>query len=155
MSALPEAFAVHRTRERVRLRVPERRGDSGFFDAVQRAIASAPGVRDVRVDARTGSVLVRHGGDLERLAEHVVRTGLVAWRWQASGDVLDELHEHLRAADASLHARTQGRWSLDAIAFYALLGAGIYQISQGVVLPAGVALLTKALSMAERRADED
>lgn len=155
MSALPEAFSVHRTGTRVRLRVPERRGDEAFFASVERAFSGAPGVRAVRVDPRTASVLVRHEGDLERLAEHAARARLFAWRPEPSGDVLVELREHLRAADASLHARTAGRWSLDALAFYALLGAGAYQIAQGVVLPAGLALLTKALAIVERRDDDE
>lgn len=151
MSHLPEAISVHRTRTRVRLRVPERRGDEAFFASIERAIAAAPGVSGVRVDARTASVLVCHDGDLERLAEHAARARLFAWEPERDRDVLVEMREHLRAADVSLHARTGGRWSLDAIAFYALLGAGAYQISRGEVLPAGVALLTMALSMTERR----
>ncbi|AKF10223.1 hypothetical protein DB32_007372 [Sandaracinus amylolyticus] len=152
---MPDAFAVHRTRRRARLRVPERRGDAAFFERLADALRAAPGVIEVRADPRTAGVLVRHDGELDVIAAHATRSGLVTWREQGDRDVLAELRERMRATDAELHARTQGRWSLDSIAFFALLGAGLFQVASGSILPAGVSMLTKAFSMVEHREDDD
>ncbi|UJR86362.1 hypothetical protein [Sandaracinus amylolyticus] len=154
MRAPPDAFAVHRTRRRARLRIPERRGDAAFFAELEGALRAAPGVVEVRADPRTAGVLVRHDGDLDEIASHAMRSGLVTWRERGDRDVLAELGERIRATDAELHARTQGRWSLDSITFFALLGAGLWQIAGGSILPAGVTLLTKAFSMVEQREDD-
>lgn len=150
MSA-PEAFPVHETRRRVRLRVPSRRGDAAFFDEARRTLATTPGVLDVRTDPRTGSVLIGHDGSIAAIAAAARERGLFAWSGVGDRDVLRELGAHLRAADATLAARTNGRWSIDAIGFYILIAAGVWQATRGPFLPAGATLLMKALSMAERR----
>jgi hypothetical protein len=49
---------VHRTRNRLRLRVPERRHDIGFFVALYDNLREIPGVTEIVINPVTSSVLV-------------------------------------------------------------------------------------------------
>jgi hypothetical protein len=62
------AYVVHRIPGRVRLKVPQRRGDPAFFAELQRRAARAKGVRGARVNALTGSFVLEHDGDFAQLA---------------------------------------------------------------------------------------
>ncbi|MFZ0134107.1 MAG: hypothetical protein WAK95_16320, partial [Desulfobacterales bacterium] len=74
---LPQATASHRTAERLRLKIPSRKGDGGFFTTVAQSLARDLNYLDIRVNALTGSVLITDPGiDLEKLTEHAVREGL-------------------------------------------------------------------------------
>jgi hypothetical protein len=57
-----EASVAHDSPGRLRLKVPERRGDLAFFARLGAALAEAPGVRAVETNARTGSLLILHDG---------------------------------------------------------------------------------------------
>jgi hypothetical protein len=60
---IPSAEIVHRVNGRLRLRVPERRGDAPWFAATRKALAGFPGVLRVTANPDTGSFLIR-GKDL-------------------------------------------------------------------------------------------
>lgn len=147
MSSTPEAFVVHRTKRRLRLRVPARRGDTRYFERIARALCEAEGVREVQVDARTASVLVRHDGSATaQLTERAARGELFTWP-SPGDDVMSEVRQHLRATDAALQERTGGRWSLESLTMYGLIGAGIWQLAHGQLLPPGMSLISQALGM--------
>jgi len=61
---LPIAHIVHRLRGRLRLKVPDRRGNTGWFEQVASSLRMIPGV--IRVEARSasGSLLIHHRADL-------------------------------------------------------------------------------------------
>jgi Heavy metal associated domain 2 len=60
---LPVAQVEHRIPGRMRLRVSAMRGDAGFFRRAETDLARVPGVRAVRVNPHTASILIEHGGD--------------------------------------------------------------------------------------------
>lgn len=60
---IPAAELVHRIDGRLRLRVPERRGDEAWFADTRKALAGFPGVLRVTANPGTGSFLIR-GKDL-------------------------------------------------------------------------------------------
>ena len=53
----------HRLPGRMRLRVRDSRGDAAFFARVVRELHAVPGVRAVRANSMTGSLLIEHAGD--------------------------------------------------------------------------------------------
>lgn len=57
---------AHQTPGRVRLQVPERRGDNAFFDEVSRRITESGLVHSVRVNPVTGSIVLEFDGQPEQ-----------------------------------------------------------------------------------------
>jgi hypothetical protein len=55
---LPAARIEHRIAGRLRLRIPEMRGDNAYFERLEDALARIEGAGAVSVRARTGSVLL-------------------------------------------------------------------------------------------------
>ncbi len=55
----PSFASMHLTPGRLRLRMPERRGDEAFARQVEQLLAPIPGVTQVHANPVTGSVLVR------------------------------------------------------------------------------------------------
>lgn len=77
-SAPAAAQVVHRTRERWRLRVPERRYDLAYFVSLYEALRKQPEILEVTVNPRTASVLVWVAEvDDEQLADALTRDGIL------------------------------------------------------------------------------
>ncbi len=73
----PEALVAHESPGRLRLKVPERRGDAAFFAEVGGRLAEAPGVREVETNARTASLLIRHASSRQALLDWAGAQGLL------------------------------------------------------------------------------
>jgi hypothetical protein len=71
------AEVEHRIPGRLRMRVRAKRGDAGFFQRVEAALARVSGVRSVRANPQTGSILVEHGGDERAVLAATRDQGLV------------------------------------------------------------------------------
>lgn len=59
----PQAEVEHCVPGRMRLRVRVKRGDAEFFRRAESDLAEVAGVRTVRANPHTGSILVEHDGD--------------------------------------------------------------------------------------------
>ena len=75
-----EARIVHRMPGRLRIRVPSKRGDAGYFRAVKEALSAVEGVERVEVAPLTGSVLLCSRAAAETLIEAARAKGLFVVR---------------------------------------------------------------------------
>ena len=73
---IPTAYVDHQLPRRIRLRVPERRGDSRYFDSVREALAQHSAVERLIVTPLTASILVHHNGAVEPIAARASERGL-------------------------------------------------------------------------------
>jgi hypothetical protein len=137
-TASPEAFVVHRTSDRIRIRIPSRKGDAAYF----LSLAEDPKLKQrypcIRTNPLTGSVLIcSREIDVEVVAElaeergfFAIRTGEQTSRYLAQ-DVGASLGRLNRQAASFL-----GIGDLAGIGFLSFLGMGFYQILRGrLVLP--------------------
>jgi hypothetical protein len=62
---LPKAHVVHRTSERLRIKIPPRRHQPRYFARVQRCLRGKLGILSVDVNPTTASVLIRHDGSVK------------------------------------------------------------------------------------------
>jgi hypothetical protein len=76
MELLDFAFVVHRTADRLRLRVPGRRNDSGFFADLERKLEACDGIVSSKANPLTGSVILRHTRTFEPSTAAFARLGL-------------------------------------------------------------------------------
>jgi hypothetical protein len=150
------AFIVHELPGRLRLKIPEKRGDTAYFTRLAEQLPRCPGI--VRVDgkAHTGSLLVLHApatraADIDAYAE---RHGLFSLtdrpaaprrtlRQHASGgvDVLDR----------GLSAASGGVIDLASAVLLVLLVLAARQAARGQVLAPAFTLLWYALELIARR----
>lgn len=125
VAKLPEAEVAHAIPGRARLRVPDRRGDAAFFSSVASGLSSLPGVLQVETTALTGSILIRHGGPLEKVSAAAQNAGLFILR--------DPAPQPARASTAAVDPRL--------LVVLALAGAALWQMSREKVLPPALTLL--------------
>jgi hypothetical protein len=76
MEILDFTVVVHRVANRVRLRVPGRRGDAVFFDRLGRTLSRSEGVLSVESNPLTASLIIRHGPTFDLSASALARFGL-------------------------------------------------------------------------------
>ena len=65
MDAGSRAFVVHRTPQRIRIKIPRWKRQNRDFAALQRALEKCPGVVCVRVNALVASVVIHCGDEFE------------------------------------------------------------------------------------------
>lgn len=152
----PEARVVHCTTGRLRLKIPEKRGDHGFFASVERRLSGWDSVRRIETNPLTGSLLVHFTEPEALFAENSLKNDLfrVAVEDLAEnllGDLLGEAApavplveramQQMRELDQALRSGSGGGADIRTIAFLALLGAGLVQLIRGQVSAPAATLL--------------
>jgi hypothetical protein len=145
----PEARVVHRTRGRLRLRIPSRVRDQAYFEHVCQALSESSAVAEVVANPTTASVLVRHDDDAQVILTLGAERGLfeVAPSPPARPPVLERSYTALQSVDRQLTDRSRQRLDLPTAAFYGLAAAGTLQLLRGDVLPAALTLYSTALGV--------
>jgi hypothetical protein len=72
----PVAYIEHQIPGRVRLRIPEKRGDVGFFQHLIAVLAKHPEVKELDGSPLIGSVRIRHCGPVEAITAMAAEKGL-------------------------------------------------------------------------------
>jgi hypothetical protein len=131
---LPLAHIEHRLPERVRLRVPSRRGDSAFFAATAEQLLHAPDIRSVRANPISGSIILEHRGEWNAIAAFARERGLfeIAPRRTRSG----RGYPRGRRGKPSMHPMSVMTAALTALGMYQairrrLLGNAVESFWQG------------------------
>jgi hypothetical protein len=75
---LATAYLVHQIPGRMRLRVPDKRGDASYFESVSKVLSRHPGVEHLMVKPGTASILVHHHGAAEPIVAAASERGLFA-----------------------------------------------------------------------------
>ena len=134
MGTLSEARVKHATHERLRLKIPGRRGDTSFFDMVTAGIVKETHVTEVRCNPRTGSVLCLGSAiDIGAVAQLGETAGLFSLS-QKEADRRTMSHRvagALNKADKDIGRFTAGELDLSSLVFVSLLGVGVYQLIRG------------------------
>ncbi|WP_133175310.1 HMA2 domain-containing protein [Sphingomonas oleivorans] len=154
MADLPRAYVSHRLPGRIRLRVPERRGDTGFFEAIRERLAGAANIAAVTIAPATGSILIL-GTGADRLTEIVGETGLLALVEPPAettprtgdgsrGTVIERVRQNMDAMDQWLAGTTGSRDSFRSLVYIGLIGAGFYQLARGNVFGPATTLFWRA-----------
>lgn len=155
-SSLTAAQICHHIRGRVRLRIPDRRGDIDYFTLLQQKFASLEGVQLVDVNPSTASLLIRHSLDMDRLADHARAENL----FEVTSDppLAELISGQVFTFDRQLQALSFGSMDLRTLGFLVLLSLAFVQILRGQFFAPAVTLLwyaVQALVMEGRREPTD
>lgn len=141
-----KAYIVHHIPGRLRLRVPDRRNDTEFFQEVSTRLSACDSVREVVVNPVTAGILVYYEGDLPTLLMEAMGAGLMELANVKLGlpplvPVAERLLGRLREVDGRILQATHGTVDGTTITVIGLLLAGSLQVLRGQVLGSAVPLL--------------
>jgi hypothetical protein len=172
----PAALVAHAIPGRTRLRIPARRRQAEFFAALAERLAAHPGIRRVRVNPSTASILLQHEGSIEDIAPDLRDTLLIVLEeaQSAAARTMASPPQLTPAAATQMLALAcvlLGAWQLrrgrvfgtaseqvwnafnawrnlrSPAAAAALLGGGLAQLARGRVLSSASSLIYYALNM--------
>ncbi|MEF3168768.1 MAG: hypothetical protein K6360_05465 [Deltaproteobacteria bacterium] len=136
MKRLPEASVAHESTGRIRLRIPERRYDPGYFADIEKAFSNIDMVTKVRANPTTASVLIMHRstpGQISQAAETLGLFTIVRQPSKHTRPLSQRIKDGYRTLNSAVTAGTNGQIDIPTAAFLALAGWGAYQILQGRV----------------------
>jgi hypothetical protein len=122
----PLAIIAHASPGRVRFRIPERKGDQEYFQALRAVFERCPSVQSVEARAATGSILLLHSGTLEHMVRDEGIGRLLTFAPSQEPEVLRCPPPRGRAPDRQ---RNQVNWS--GMAALSLVGVSIVQVLRG------------------------
>lgn len=146
---LPVAHVSHELTGRVRIRIPERKGDEDYLARVGQALSKAEGVIAIEVNPLTGSLLIRHRSTTAELLRFAQTQQLFALE-APNTDQERLLHlaaEGVEKLEDLVHRVTQGQTSLAEVLFVSLVGLAGLQALRGHALGPSTALLSYAAGL--------
>lgn len=140
-------------RGRARLRLPDRRGDVGFFTELANRLAECEGVARIEANPRTGSVLITHSGDLEPILEFGEHHRLFTLfsREPREPVMAERLRAEFQGISEGLSRATGGQLDLAMALFVLLVSGAFVQLLRGNVFGPATTLLWYASSLVAAR----
>lgn len=149
----PRAHIVHQTRNRVRLRIREKRQDPEYFEEVRERLASVTGVSEVRVNSNTGSIVLLHPRkSFEEIAPGLQQPDLFEFFAGPEPEIsaLAKLQTGMTKLNQVINQGTAGVADLKTVAVIVLVALAIRQIRRGSLIGPALPLLWSALDIALR-----
>lgn len=134
MAERRKAILAHAVEGRVRLVLPEARGDRTALEEVVQTIAQLPPVRHVEARPRTGSVVIVYDGPAEDLLAASDGAGLLDLAHGpegGEGSAADAALERAQMADLLFRLKTGGALDARSLAFLLFAGLGVVQLARG------------------------
>ncbi len=161
---IAEAKLSHSSQGRVRIRIPEKRGNNQYFAKLKNKFMSHDGIHDTKINTAAASVLILSNLSKEsvlnfakenKLFEISVKTekskitaalkNTKPKRNYESGVV--RFAKQIHKVDTAIQHSTYGMLDLTSIVFFSIAGMGIYQIARGHILASGTSLLATAAAL--------
>jgi len=139
----PRVHLVHRTRDRVRLRIPEKRKDLRYFLGLYDSLRQIPGIADVEINPVTGSVLLRFPSEV---ADSVFATLYQIGLLRVDAEALTWPREPGRIGHF-LSSHRIGAIDIRAVLLVLLVALVIHQIRRGVLLVPALSVLWYAYDL--------
>lgn len=144
----PRAYVVHRTRHRVRLRVPDKRADTAWFSEAAARLEEMDWVSRIETGPVSAS-LVLHCDIADNLDERLSTTGV--FEFQAQAPAVPPATEQLKAGvsdlDRALRESGAGDTNLRSLLFLLMLILAGVQMARGQVMVPAISLLWYAMEL--------
>ena len=134
MPSLPAARISHFTARRLRIKIPEKRRDTDFFDTVAERLATWDSVEGVETNPLTASVLIHFSVPEILFLEAVAKNDLfevdldAAFGGSSEPVVTKAAVQSFETADHALRRWTQNQIDMRGVLFVLLLGGGLFQL---------------------------
>lgn len=146
---LPTGYVAHRTGDRVRLRIPARKGDTAYFARVEQELAACGRVGFIEANPLTASILLHYSGTEDDLRRDAVDLGLFTIEAipPAANPALNAAAARIDQIDRMIQRSSNGSFDLLEVAFVGLVGASIVQALRGQALGPASTLMAHALAI--------
>jgi len=130
---IPEAYIVHKVNDRLRIKVPSKRGDKSFFASVEEKFSKHAGGETVVVNPDTASVLFLGRFTAKHIAEVAQQSDLfkLETKTRRHETLLGGVKDMFHTADKGLIKMTGGGLDIPSVVFLGLISHGIYQFARG------------------------
>ncbi len=130
---IPEAYIVHKVNNRLRIKVPSKRGDKDFFSSVEKKFSKHAGGETVVVNPDTASALFLGRFTARHIAEVAQQSDLFKLETKTlrRETLLGGVKDMFRIADKRLLKITGGELDIPSVIFLGLVSHGIYQFVRG------------------------
>lgn len=153
----PAAYIKHQLPGRVRLKIPQKKGDYRYFDRIAELFADCPGITQLQLNPQAASMLICHETDaaFPNIAEFAQTHGLFTLVEQQPDETFSIPHlpiakltsTSFNRLDESLLDFSQGWLDGRSLLFLALVGMSFSQISKGRFMAPAASLLWYALAL--------
>jgi hypothetical protein len=155
-ASLPKAFIKHQLAGRVRLKIPAKRGDEQYFEALAEAFATCETISQLQLNPPTASLLIQHGATpFSDIAEFAEIAGLFVLAEEEYADL--PAIEHLSVAslsslgvshvDKQLKRLSEGRVDLRSAFFLGFMGLAIHQAAKGRIMSPASTFFWRAVEL--------
>ena len=129
----PIAFVSHKTGTRIRLKVPSKKKNHGFFESLSENIQKIQGVQSIETNPLTGSILLSHSSDPDLIIQTFISGGFFRFENSTSGrpHLQERISETFGSINLALRDISGNELDLGGSAFLGLLAFGGYQILRG------------------------
>lgn len=142
----PHADLVHRSRGRLRLRIPSKRRDLGYFVDLYEQLRPVPGISDLVVNPKTASVLVLYDeAQHNELSAALSTTGLFDLEPATQGAETEAVHPALESGGGASPQSAVN--DMRVIVFVIMLGVSIHQLMQGKIFAPVLTTLLYAVDL--------
>ena len=134
---LPAARIGHQTAERLRIKIPSRKGEEAYFFEVKAALQKKVSMSGIEVNPATGSVLLKGPQvDAAAIASVGEETSLFALKTRPTGNepLSKKIATPFRDLSRLVDRFSGGELDLPGMAFLALIGVGVYQLARGNIV---------------------
>ncbi|MGO8880880.1 MAG: HMA2 domain-containing protein [Desulfomonilaceae bacterium] len=130
---IPEAHIVHKVNDRLRIKIPSKRGEKDFFAAVEKKFSKDSAGQTVVVNPDTASVLFLGRFTARHIAEVAQQSELfkLETKTRRRETLLGGVKDMFRIADKRLLKITGGELDIPSVIFLGLVSHGIYQFARG------------------------
>jgi len=131
---LPEAYIQHRTEQRVRLRLPSKKGDATFFSEARKRLSNLQPPDTIEVNSLTGSILFcREAIDIDRICAYAEENDLfsVIQKVRSAKPLAQKIADPFAAVSRFIDHLSGGELDLATVLFLSMLGVGFYEILKG------------------------
>lgn len=144
----PTAYVVHRTRQRMRLRVPEKRGEPEWFGQAAASLERLDWVDRVETGPLSAS-LILYGDATGDLNERLAQIDVFQFQPQAPRvpPATEQIKHGLARIDRALQSPDDGRTNLRSLLFLLMLILAGVQMARGQVMVPAVSLLWYAMQL--------
>ena len=136
----PKAYVVHRTPNRIRIRVPARKKDQDFFQKCLQEVLMLETKYKIEINFVLGTLLFIGAEDpmevvytLEKLG-HFEVTAQPEKNTRAAVPLSQQIHQTINLADQTLKESSNGTLSFYSASALALFGLGVFQLARGTAI---------------------
>lgn len=149
----PQAHIVHQLKHRVRLRVPDQRGDPFWFEEVCEKLATLDSLSQYNTNTTTGCIVLHFpDSDWETVQDQVLALEVLELVDAPIADIpaMQPLLMGIKELDKTVASGSAGRVDLRTLAFLVLMVMAVRQIMRGQVLGPALPMLVSAWTLAEK-----